>query len=240
MTDPEPEPDAEQRREVIRNAAAGGWAAITDAILQSIGADPLTSAIAGTGIGLAYALDQATGRRREQRLGRLIEDVAAQVGGPDQLAAKVLDTDETAELTRRILEAAARTTLEDKLRALGRVLANALNGIDTIDDALILADALRDVEAPHIRALALIDNWGKPNPPQTPPMQVTRSGMPIGQLRGQLRGKDGALEAVTATLERHGLIRDIAIGQGTGFGDVRYLVTQVGTSLLEQLADAAE
>jgi hypothetical protein len=43
-----------------------------------------------------------------------------------------------------------RTTRERKGRALGRVLANGVDGQATVDRSLILTAALDAIEAPHI------------------------------------------------------------------------------------------
>ncbi len=58
------------------------------------------------------------------------------------------------ELLARVLEAAQRSTIPDKVEALGHVLASGLGFGDRVDEALVLAAALHDLEAPHVRVLA--------------------------------------------------------------------------------------
>jgi len=121
---------------VITGTPSAGIAAPALAALARLGADARSS--------------------RRRRGVRVLETAAEQVGGLDRLADVATADDARLELTARVIEGAMRTTREEKIRALGRVLANSLDGTATVDQSQILAAALDAIEAPHIQVLALL------------------------------------------------------------------------------------
>lgn len=224
--------------EILHAAAPGSVADVTAALITALGADPLSGAVIGTFVGMGVALDQVIIRRRWDRVGKVLEDVSERLGGPDRLVEKVLASDEQSELTRRVLEAAARTTVPDKLRALGRVLAQGLDDTEHIDSSLLLAAALYDIEGPHVRALRIIEHLDDlaPEPGQ---MLMKYSGSNIAEIRPFLTGDEGVLEAVLGALSVHGLVRVVSVTH-PGETAPRYLVTDLGRGMIQLLEEAAE
>lgn len=75
----------------------------------------------------------------------------------DELLARVKTSPVRSELAQRVLEAASRTaTLEEKIDALGGVLAHGMGDDACLDEALLLVAALAECEKPHVRLLAAI------------------------------------------------------------------------------------
>ena len=58
-------------------------------------------------------------------------------------------------LATTALNAAADTALQEKVRLMGHVLANAATDVAVVDEELLVARAVRLLEAPHFRTLAL-------------------------------------------------------------------------------------
>lgn len=111
---------------------------------------PIASALAGLAVGTAYGIDQAGFGERLVRGGRVCSAAGELVGGEDVLVRLGTTDPARLELTMQVLEAAARTTYEDRIRALGRVLAQGLQD-DVADEARFLIAAIGDVEAPTFR-----------------------------------------------------------------------------------------
>lgn len=116
----------------------------------------------------------------------------------------------TTSLVGRVLAASANAaTAQEKIDALGRVLAAGLSDDDRLDEALVLAAALDDPEAPHVQVLAVIAgqvHWSKGTAAQVR-MVSEGSGWSGDELKRRLRYYRLTIEAVLATLERHGLFR---------------------------------
>jgi hypothetical protein len=119
------------------------------------------------------------------------------------------------ELTARVIEAAMHTTREDKIRALGRVLADGLRDGD-VDEARLLAAALALLEGPHVAVLAHL------NAHPAPPAELIRPGVESSTgwrpdlLAQQLPQVSGVITAVLAVLAGQGLIVD---ARGTTWED---------------------
>ncbi len=115
---------------------------------------------------------------------------------------------ERVELLVRVIEAAARSTLEAKVTALGRVLADGLREDGDTDEALLLAAALAAIEGPHVAVLAHLD--AHPGPPEELVRASVESsiGWRPDQVAQDLPQVAGVAEAVFAVLAGHGLIRD--------------------------------
>jgi len=118
------------------------------------------------------------------------------------------------------LEAAGRIVEEDHARALGRVLAQAVDDKAAIDQSQLLAATIRDLEPPHIRALAVLRTVDAERSPETrlekaiPLAKLNRLRMPRPEsttpaanvLRANVPCSTAVAEALAATLQRHGLI----------------------------------
>jgi len=103
-------------------------------------------------LGIVYADTRA---RHAAKVARTMSDIAA-VTGEDTLAARLSSSPEVEALFLDGLEAATRTGLEDKRQLLARVVAESVLDEAKVEDAQLLVQALRDLDAPHIRALERI------------------------------------------------------------------------------------
>ncbi len=86
----------------------------------------------------------------------MLEAVADASGGPDALRARLEEDPEVEALVIEGLEAASRTGLEAKRKLLARVLAQAVTDDSKVEESQLIVQALRDIDAPHVRSLARI------------------------------------------------------------------------------------
>ncbi|MGY1593094.1 hypothetical protein ACI79D_14030 [Geodermatophilus sp. SYSU D00708] len=141
--------------------------------------------------------------------------------------------DERLELMARVIDAAARATLHEKIKALGHVLADGLNDDDHIDEALVLAAGLAVLEAPHVAVLDRLDV--QPEPPAE--LIVARRDSTLGwrneHLRHALPQLSTVLDGVIAVLTAQGLIADLR-GQdwSTVQGGPTWKITPLGRRCL--------
>jgi hypothetical protein len=152
----------------------------------------------------------------------------------DGLAARLRDDEQFAALFETALDASVRSADERKLRLLARVVAQAASDTASIDDAQLVAATIRDLEPPHVRALAILADYKLEYPDATgvasviegmaglrtrKPQKVTGSSE---ILRARLGASAEVADAVSATLERLGLIWNDPPGFGawgiTGYG----------------------
>ncbi len=173
----------DETRDVIRAGAPGALEALTAAGLHALGADPITSAIGGLMVGTAWTLDQVGFPLRLARGQRVVDETASVIGSEAEVVRLAISNDQRLELTMHVLEAAARTTRDDKLRALGRVLANGLMN-DKVDEAGFLTAALTAMEAPHIQVLRTNCSSSPPTCRSTPPQTQI---VPAGRRKGRWR-----------------------------------------------------
>lgn len=139
----------------------------------------------------------------------------------DELAARANADPQRLELLARVLEAAGRTTVEEKIPALGRVLAAGLSNGGNVEEARLLANALDVIEAPHVQLLAAIH--GQPPHPAQPDWLVNTGKSPHGILE-KLPGHRPMFEPLVHMLEGQGLVKNIgeAGGQVPNPDDARF------------------
>lgn len=177
----------------------------------AMGAGPVPATIIGaTGpaLKLAHRLLSRAQDRREDRAARALEQAAEILDvGIDIFDERVINHDDRLELLARVLEAAARTSLEEKVTALARVLAEGLRDGGSVDEAFVIAAALADLEAAHVIVLNHLavkplppeELWDKPGEPPR--------GWDRNQLADALPDVEAILDGVLAVLEGHGLVR---------------------------------
>lgn len=168
----------------------------------------------------AVRMDERARTHRLERAARTLgraSDVL-NVGLPELERLATRDEART-ELLARVLAASAHTaTAAAKVEALGRVLADGLRDDARLDEALLLAAALHDLEAPHVRLLVAMGYVGLRG--GTPPTwewmdpwawnNHEANGYTMRDL-ASAAGGDVAAPAVLAVLQRHGLV---AAGNG--------------------------
>ena len=105
--------------------------------------------------------------RRIERASEALE-VAADISGltPEDLLERVRSDEKRTDLMDLTLGAAARTSSQEKLRALGKVLAAGITADNEtkVDATFVLERIVAEMDPPHIRALAFIAEQGRFNP----------------------------------------------------------------------------
>ena len=191
---------------------AGGAGVVANAAIGPFGALVAPAAL------LARKRWQRAVRRRELAATEALEVAAELVGGLKILEERTEHDDRRLELLARVIEAAGRTTLKSKIRALGRVLAEGLGEEEgAVDEAMELAAALNDLEALHVEVLDRMDKV--PTPPESLRRQpdVAAQGWELSELSAALPHL-GVLDSLLSTLSGHGLV--IGLGGVTYPGNV--------------------
>jgi hypothetical protein len=187
----------------------------------ALGANPVLATVAGAS-GPAIKFVQKISARaidhRQDRAARAVEKAAEILDvGLDILEERATSHDARLELLARIMEAAARAPLEEKIAALGRVLADGLRNDGSVSEALILAAALADLEAPHIAVLMYVTE--NPVPPESVwTTETAPRGWERADLAKVLPEIAGVLDGLIATLAGHGLLRTLGDGTWDGIG----------------------
>lgn len=187
-------------------------------ITFAVGRAALTLAPGGSAVLvlLDFAKESATNRAVEAA-----EAIASRVG-MEQLRQRLAADDETAMLFTLAVDGAMRTSLESKRRLLARVAATALSDDTMVDDSALIIDALRDLDGPHIRALARLAD--------SDPSLQTEPGA-----RSDFTSVvEKEHHAVLAGLTRHGLLLQTVTYDGK---PVVTRVSDFGRRLLEMLSD---
>jgi hypothetical protein len=240
MTDESPEPGRRVKRRLLDALPDVVASTATGAVDFAIIGTPS----AGVGAPLLAALVRlgADARSSRQQRGARVLDVAAgQVGGLDRLADLATADEARLELTARVIEAAMRTTHEQKIRALGRVLANGLDGHATVDESRILTAALDAIEAPHVQILVALRDKADEHGPDVPYRDVVKLlTLTKQQIIEQLPGHETVLGALTQVLEGYNLIDSVSGGITAGHwgSSDRWAVSPFGRAQLAHLESA--
>lgn len=165
---------------------------------------------------VAVAVIEGRRRNRVADLGWKVEQL---VETTEDLRGRVLASEELEELVNRAVENAARTTWQEKLDALARVIAAAVEGDDTIvSTSLLLEATLSRLERPHALALRHIATGG-------PSTRI--------ELAQRWPGSTEVVEAILAVLAGEGLIRNIAASTYEGLeGQEKWVLSELGEELL--------
>lgn len=169
-------------------------------------------------------------RRAETMLGAASQSAGNQL---DEVVERLVQDERVTDLLRAAVEAAARSGLEAKLRALGRALVNGALAADDaeIDLADLMVRTLDDLGAAEIRAL---DQLARS--PSFPNILERTSA-----LRLAIQLPDEAAVAVQASLQRHGLVFDAGGGTWDSLeGKFNWRPSAYGIALLQLLRDAAD
>jgi hypothetical protein len=169
---------ARKRRKRHERALAHASGAGTGLVVGGfIGGPP--GAAAGLVIGAALGpelepLVAWTGKKISAGVRRRQAQVLAETGiSAEKLREKIDASEQTQLLTGFALNAAARTTLEGKLRTLGRSLASGLLADDNatiVTEQLIIA-AIADIEGPQLAMLELLVRWAPGHLAGGPPIE---------------------------------------------------------------------
>jgi len=105
--------------------------------------------------GPAVVVWDAVRDRLAAKMQKTADEIIADVG-VDLLAARLAESSEFEALTVNAMEAAARTGYESRRRLLGRVVINVATDDARIEHSQLVCLAVRDLDAPHVRALERI------------------------------------------------------------------------------------
>jgi hypothetical protein len=187
---------------------------------------------------------QAAARLIRERWNRnsaeMLADAAqAASESPEELLIKAVSDDRRHELLARAIGTAQDTALRDKRRALGRALAAGIAGDDAqIDDELMFMRAIADLDAPHIRVLALMASE------QAQAGQQSGSPFHAGWSPATIAARDPGLRdtvpALMWTLEAHGLIAAMTASTPWLPSRQAYNLTAAGRRLLDRLEADSE
>ena len=131
------------------------------------------SAVPYVGSPALVVLDEVLTRRRAAAA-KLMSEITATAGGQENLALRLANS-EIEALFIDGFDTAMRTGVAAKQRLLAEVIANALLDDAKVDSSQLYVMALRDLEAPHIRALARLADIVRELRPQMPKEITKRS-----------------------------------------------------------------
>ncbi len=236
---PEERPSLSDRLSDAAIDAAAGTAGV---LAQLHLGDQLSGAAITPAVALGLRLTREAVVARRGRVERVIDVAASELGGLDRLDSLVGGDPARLELLARVVEASQRSTIPDKVDALGRVLATGLSAQDRVDEALVLAAALHDLEAPHVLILAELHRE-----PLSSVVAAYRGPGRLGwtpeQVVARLPGTRIVIDALLQVLRTHGLIRNLNEGEGSTYADLksgqpRYAATELGRYCLGLLNEA--
>lgn len=201
-----------------------------------LGAAGVQAAVEATGL-----VFQSLSERRRQQTSVPLVVGAAVVGEPvDSFARRLAEDERLQPLVMLALTSAADTGLEPKLRALGAVLADAMQDQATLDLDWLIADALSVVEAPHLVVLNFLNGLRDD-------VDLFGSGLPFERLGVGLRPIFTALESKGLVIERSEL-REENVGIPGRLGPQasrkttvvrhRHAITSFGREIIRRIVDA--
>ena len=235
--------DHEQDRQArerprLRDAGPEVTGATVGSIVQHVLGDEVSGSFLAPLIATTIRIGQVRERlwweRTAAALTTAADDSAVSL---DELEQRALSDSPRAELFARIISAAGRTPLEDKLCALGRVLAAGLDPANQVDEAFALAAALDDVEAPHLQVLMLLDSCV--SGPGVPEDAGDAVGWTPEEISSALPGHRLPVVPILQVLTMRGVIYDDAQARGTWLsieGGARHTLTDFGRRCLDLLA----
>lgn len=153
---PGPE-DSQGLVEVLKVLAAGLGGGAGFLASGPFGAAVAAGAAQGAGAVLDLVADRWRSRQTSQATGAV--EVAVRKSGlsPAQLAEMLVSDPRALLVATTAFNAAAETALCEKVHLMGCVVANAATDTALVDEELLVARAMRLLEAPHVRILALLN-----------------------------------------------------------------------------------
>lgn len=207
-------------------------------------AGPAGAAAGGLAAPALQALINFLGLRFERarhQAERVLADAAARNGiSEDDLIGMAEQSSQKTELTAEVVNAAARATTEQKLRALATALARGVQGDDNIAaQERVKVAALADLEPLHIAVMTCLlsrpphyDSEEKWQEVMREPPNGAYGWLP-DEVVEKLPETAPVIDAILAALNRSGLVFDTAIGT-VGY-KARYAATGFGRQCLDWL-----
>lgn len=169
---------------VARDIGGKAIAAVVGATVGGVPGALVTVALEPVFMHLAAKSWEELSDLRRRSAGYMLQSASERLGGvPEDVVTQSLSETSTAQLLADALQAAATTSNTEKIRALGRALANGLARDDArVDEERLVVAGLSVLEEPHIRVLANLPRQ-RSRPVSTPRSSATgiagRRGIPL-------------------------------------------------------------
>jgi hypothetical protein len=178
-----------------------------------------------------------------KRMQKTTDEILREVD-PVYFAQRCAESQEFEAIVVNALDAAARSGYEAKRRLLGRVVVNAAFDDAKVDESALLVQALRELDATHIRALERIrlaqDDY---DPPPDERANMAIQDQTQATERWRRLAEEAAINAstqepapVVAVLSRVGTVAPVSALFGVGISTGT--ITPFGRSLLDELRRA--
>jgi hypothetical protein len=183
-------------------------------------------------------------RQRRDRMQRFADEAeASSCTRMEELLQEAAADPRTLEMLARSVEAAARSLDEQKIDLLARIFVSGVRDSAKVDEAIILIEALRQLEMPHLRLLTVL---AKPGPhlvpgrptedrPRTPENMARIPTWRIEDILQEDPGLSDAFDALIARLYAFGFVYD----EGSGRLDYEplWFLTQLGRACVDYLGE---
>ena len=228
--------------QMATEAAASGGGILTQLAMGSGVVTTVAGGAAPVVISTLVRVTREVIRRRQNRVGKVLNAAAEAVGGLDIFEERLYSHDERVELLGQVLEAAARTTtLEDKVRALSHVLVYGLKDDADMGEAFILTAALADIEAPHLEVLRYIHVQPLPPPELQPHQDIEPQGWESDYLARALPEVAEIIDGLVAVLVRHGLLKEMGgVTYPGSVGPAMLTISRLGRRVIFLLSHEAD
>ncbi|MGW1785758.1 hypothetical protein ACWCQQ_42780 [Streptomyces sp. NPDC002143] len=180
----------------------------------------------------AARLIKAIVQRREEQAAQVIAVGAATCGTDlDRFSHTIEDSPELLALLSETVQAAMQTSLEDKVVALGRCLANGVEDDTRIDAERLRVRGLARIETQEAKIMAVLGQL------QNPDGRSPWAGWNRAEILARLPGYIDVLDASMALLVAEGLAIDAGVGGygGGGPGREQWNLTDFGRNCLRLL-----
>ncbi len=181
-------------------------------------------------------------RELDRRLAMLDETVASLREDVEQLAERLADDDQLAELFLRGWGLAGEARTHEKIRILAHVVAAAVRGERvSVSTGHVVMGVLESLEALHLQTLVDVERESRKEPPPSEDGSPGRRGAKPETLEQASTLHPDVLRIALADLEAKQLIRNAWIGTwGWMEGRVAYILTSLGEEVRQLMLDVAE
>lgn len=232
------------------NTVGPAVAALCSMAGAALGEPALTVAAVPVGAVAGSVTEEAVGavsllwQQRRDRIQRFADEAETSSGTRiDQLLAEATANPRTLEMLARSVEAAARSLDDEKIDLLARIFVSGVRDQAKVDEAIILIEALRQIEVSHLRLLTVLS---KPGPhlvpgratgerPRTPENMARIPVWRVEDILTEDPGLRGAFNALIARLSALGLVYD----EGSGRLDYEplWFLTSLGQECVQHLGE---
>jgi hypothetical protein len=148
---------------------------------------------------------------------------------PEEFLRRIREDEALLALFNLSIDAAMRSRVANKRKAIGEALGSALNDTAILDESELIIKALDDLDVPHIRLLFQIGSFAGENAENSEEVPA------VGLLSMELFRRNTVVDTVVAALMRHGLIEQIPPHRGQEPHQKKYRLTGFGGAVLMDL-----